>query len=149
MISEQQQGNQRPELFEIINEIELTKDIVSTLKKYGNQYSSFTDYLRCVFDDKVKFLLPDGKPPYTPSNPSSVPSTWHKKHMDLRYFVEIGGGANDMSQVKRESMFIQLLESIHPEDAVIVCKMVEKKTTSKKLTKTAVMEALPDLIQES
>ena len=149
MITEKQAGDYRPELFEIINEIEKTKDIVGTLKHYGGKYSSFTDYLRCGFDKQIQFLLPDGKPPYNPSNPSSVPSTWHKRHMDLRYFVEVGGGSNDMSQVKRESMFIQLLESIHPEDAVIVCKMVEKKTTTKKLTKKAVMEALPDLIKES
>ena len=149
MITEKQAGDYRPELFEIINEIEKTKDIVGTLKHYGGKYSSFTDYLRCVFDKKIQFLLPDGKPPYNPSNPSSVPSTWHKRHMDLRYFVEVGGGSNDMSQVKRESMFIQLLESIHPEDAVIICKMVEKKTTTKKLTKKAVMEAFPNLIEES
>ena len=88
MITEQQTGEYRPELFEIINEIEKTKDIVSTLKQYGSKYSSFTDYLRCVFDKKIQFLLPDGSPPYTPAHPSSVPSTWHKKHMDLKYFVK-------------------------------------------------------------
>ena len=148
MITEQQQGEYRPELYEIIEEIEKTKDIISTLKQYGNKYSSFTDYLRCVFDKKIQFLLPDGNPPYTPAHPASVPSTWHKKHMDLKYFVKIGV-TDDMSQVKREHLFIQLLESIHPEDAVIVCKMVEKKTTTKKLTKKAVMEAFPNLIEES
>ena len=148
MITEQQTGEYRPELFEIIDEIEKTKDIVSTLKQYGSKYSSFTDYLRCVFDKKIQFLLPDGSPPYTPSNPASVPSTWHKKHMDLKYFIKIGT-TDSMSQVKREHLFIQLLESIHPEDAVIVCQMVDKKTTTKKLTKDAVMKAFPNLIQES
>ena len=148
MITEEQTGTYRPELFEIINEIEKTKDIVGTLKEYGSKYSSFTDYLRCVFDKKIQFLLPDGSPPYTPSHPSSVPSTWHKKHMDLKYFIKIGT-TDSMSQVKREHLFIQLLESIHPEDAVIVCKMVDKKTTTKKLTKDAVMKAFPNLIEES
>ena len=148
MITEQQQGtNQRVELFEIIEQIEKTKkeeEVVALLQKYGNFYTSVTDYLRCLFDEKIEFLLPDGKPPYAPCDPNQIPSTWHKQHMNLRYFVKMGV-TDDVGQMKRERMFIRTLESMHPEDAIIICKMVEKKTTTKKINKKVAKKAFPDL----
>ena len=148
MITEQQQGtNQRVELFEIIEQIEETKkeeEVVALLQKYGNRHTSVTDYLRCLFDEKIQFLLPDGKPPYAPCDPNQIPSTWHKQHMNLRYFVKMGV-TDDVGQMKRERMFIRTLESMHPEDALIICKMVEKKTTTKKITKKVAKKAFPDL----
>ena len=148
MITEQQTGmNQRVELFEIIEEIKKTKkeeDVVALLQKYGNRHTSVTDYLRCLFDEKIEFLLPDGKPPYAPCNPNQIPSTWHKQHMNLRYFVKMGV-TDDVGQMKRERMFIRTLESMHPEDAIIICKMVEKKTTTKKINKKVAEKAFPNL----
>ena len=149
MITEQQPGIQtRVELYEMLDLIDKSDEPAELVSKFGKQYSSFTDYLRCVFDTRVEFLLPDGKPPYRPADPSVVPSTWHKKHMNLKYFIKIGV-TDSMSQPKRERLFIDLLESIHPEDALIVCKMVEKKTTSKKLSKEMVNEVFPGLVEES
>jgi len=147
MITENQPGvSTRVELYEMLHQIEQSDEPETLVEKFGKQYSSFTDYLRCVFDDRVEFMLPDGKPPYRPADPSLVPSTWHKKHMNLKYFIKVGV-TDSVSQVKRERMFIELLESIHPEDAVIVCKMIEKKTTVKKLTKELVNKVFPNLCE--
>ena len=150
MITEQQPGNnQRVELFEIIEQIEKTKtekEVVELLQKYGNTYTSFTDYLRCLFDEKIEFLLPDGKPPYAPCDPNQIPSTWHKQHMNLRYFIKMGV-TDDVGQLKRERMFIRTLESMHPEDAIIICKMVEKKSVSKKITKKVAEKAFPKFFE--
>ena len=148
MITEDQPGiPTRVELYEMLDLIEKSDEPETLVAKFGKQYSSFTDYLRCVFDDRIEFMLPDGKPPYRPADPTAVPSTWHKKHMNLKYFIKIGV-TDSMSQVKRERMFIELLESVHPEDALIVCKMIEKKTTVKKLTKELVNSVLPGLVEE-
>ena len=146
MITESQPGTTRVELYEILDLIDKSDDVKETVQKYGKQYSSFTDYLRCVFDERIEFLLPDGKPPYRPAPPQSVPSTWHKKHMDLKYFVKVGV-SDGMSQIKREMKFIEVLESIHPEDALIIIEMIKKKTPSKKLTEEVVKEALPKLFE--
>ena len=147
MITENQPGTTtRVELYEMLDLIDKSDDVKETVRKFGNQYSSFNDYLRCVFDDRVEFLLPEGKPPYRPAPPAAVPSTWHKKHMDLKYFVKIGV-TDGMSQIKREMKFIEVLESVHPEDALILCEMIKKKTTSKKLTEEVAKEALPKLFE--
>ena len=148
MITEQQQSNlKRVELFEILDQVDKSKseeEAVKVLQKFGAQYTSVKDYLRCVFDERIQFLLPDGKPPYAPADPNQIPSTWHKEHLKLKYFIR-RGASDDVGQMKRERLFINTLESVHPEDALIMCKMVEKKTTTPKLTKEVADKAFPNL----
>lgn len=51
-----------------------------------------------------------------------------------------------MQAYKRERKFIELLEVVHPDDALLVLVMVDKKSPIKGLTKKLVQEALPNLI---
>ena len=136
------------QVFEIFQKIELETSRPKRLKLM-QQYSdvpAFKDILRGMFDDTLEFLLPEGKPPYTPNIPESVPSTLLKKHGDFGYFVRGGPGTN-LPAYKRERMFIELLESVHPDDALLVLAMVGKKPPFKGLTKKLVKEAFPNLIQ--
>ena len=52
-----------------------------------------------------------------------------------------------MSQIKREMKFIGMLESVHPEDALILVDMVQKKTPSKKLTAEVAKKVFPNLFK--
>ena len=115
------------------------------LLKYAD-VPALKDVLRGTFDDSLKFTLPEGVPPYTPNRPESVPSTLLKKHKDFGYFVE-GGPGDGMPRYKVEKLFIQMLESIHPEDALIVLSMVAKKPPVKYLTKKLTEETFPNLIR--
>ena len=133
------------EVFEILEEFgkQTTKaKRIEVLKKHGN-VPAFKDVLRGTFDDSLEFLLPEGKPPYTPNIPESVPSTLLKKHKEFGYFVK---GGVDQPQYKRENIFIRLLESIHPQDAEVVLSMVAKKSPVKFLTKNLIEETFPNLI---
>ena len=136
------------QVFEIFQKIELETSRPKRLKLM-QQYSdvpAFKDILRGMFDDTLEFLLPEGKPPYTPNIPESVPSTLLKKHKQFGYFVR-GGPGTSLPAYKRERMFIELLESVHPDDALLVLAMVGKKPPFKGLTKKLVKEAFPNLIQ--
>jgi len=133
------------EVFEILEEFgkQTTKaKRIEVLKKHGN-VPAFKDVLRGTFDDSLEFLLPEGKPPYTPNIPESVPSTLLKKHKEFGYFVK---GGVDQPQYKRENIFIRMLESIHPQDAEVVLSMVAKKSPVKYLTKNLIEETFPNLI---
>jgi hypothetical protein len=137
----------RIELFEILNKIEMEKTKekrVEGIRHFSRTYPSFNDYLRCLLDDRITFNLPEGRPPFTPSHEVHHPTTWHKQHMLLGYFVKNGG--RDVSSVKRESMWIGLLESIHPEDAVLIADVSDKRGGPDWLTKEIVEEAVPNLI---
>lgn len=151
MITELQGTTRTLQLYEILNLIgskKTKKERVELVKSFGERHTSFTDYLRCVFDDTIQFLLPEGKPPYTPAQEIAVPSSWHKQHMQLAYLVK-GGKGNDMLPIKRERIFIGILESVHPDDAEVLVDMINKKTTCKGLTKAVVKEAIPNLIMSS
>jgi len=145
MITEQQPGNIRIELFEIIDRIEKAdaSERVSLMQSFGKQYTSFTDYLRCVFDERIQFLLPEGKPPYNPNK--NPPSTWHKQHMQLKFWVK-GMQGEQANPIRREKLFLDMLESVHPDDALLLVDMIAKKTPSKVLTRELVEESFPNLI---
>ena len=51
-----------------------------------------------------------------------------------------------MSALRRETMFIQMLEGLHPEEAKIICLVKDKNLTEKyKLTQGLIAEAFPDI----
>ena len=141
--------NRNPEVFEILEEFSKSKNKKSRLEvlsKYSD-VQALKDILRGTFDDSLEFLLPEGKPPFTPNNERSVPSTLLRGHKMFGIFVN-GGPGTDLPAYKRENKFIELLESIHPKDADLVLSMVEKKSPIKFLTKKLVQEAFPDLIRK-
>ena len=59
----------------------------------------------------------------------------------------IRGGNDSLNSLRRETMFIQILEGLHPLDAEILCLMKDKKLYDKyKITKENVIEAYPDIV---
>jgi len=47
--------------------------------------------------------------------------------------------------MKREQIFIGVLEAVHPKDAELVISMINKKSPVKGLTLKIAQEAFPDL----
>ena len=98
------------------------------------------------FDDTAKSMLPEGEVPY---NPNEAPKgTDHNRltseYKNLYHFVK--GGNDSLAPLRRESMFIQLLERLHAEEAEVICLTKDKNLTDKySLTKEVVAEAFPDI----
>ena len=149
MITKQQKGTRSKQLFELLQSIDVLdtrEEKLDTIKGIVSRYPAFNDYVRCIFDENISFNLPEGRPPYTPSS-EAHPTSWNKEHMRLPYFVK-GSGHDDMNPVKRESMWIQLLEGIHPEDAALVADMTDRRLPrGSTLTKELLNEAVPGLIR--
>lgn len=140
--------NQIKDVFEILDEFgqqtNKAKRKELLLKHSDNQ--ALRDVLRGTFDESLVWNLPEGRPPYQANIPESVPSTLIREHRMFGYFVN-GAKGDGLPAYKRENMFVQLLESIHPADAEIVLSMVAKKSPVKFLTKKLVQEAFPNLIK--
>lgn len=92
----------------------------------------------------TKFLLPEGTPPYTPFTQEQVPYRLYNEMRRMYLFIE--GGHPTLKQNKREQLFIELLESIDPKDAELLCQIKDKKTPWKKLARNVVIKAFPDLL---
>lgn len=98
--------------------------------------------LQYMFHPAVNFLLPEGAPPYKTSE-FNEPNMLYSNTRKLYHFIE--GGNPDLSQIKRESMFIDLLQSVDSDDAELLIAMKEKKSPFKGLTQDVVLAAFPEL----
>lgn len=118
-------------------------DKIQYLREHNS--GALQDVLRGTYDDRIVWLLPQGKPPpYKPNRPESVPSNLLKETAKLKYLVK-GAGYDNMIPVKRERIFITLLEAIHPDDALLLIDMINKRPL-KGITKANVKEAFPNLL---
>jgi hypothetical protein len=111
-----------------------------------NESWALKDIIRGSMDSSLKWNLPPGKPPYNPSPEHSHPANLLREHKKFGYFVK-GGKGDKMSAVKRESMFIGLIEGVHPGDAELVIGMINKEKP-KGLTRPIVEEAFPGLLKD-
>ena len=72
-------------------------------------------------------------------------TTLRKEWTKLYNFVK--GGNSSLKSLRRETMFIQILEGLHPLDAEILCLVKDKKLYDKyKITKENVAEAYPSIV---
>ena len=137
------------QVFEILEEAakkRAKKDKVNALKEYN--IMPLRDVLQGTFDDKIQWNLPTGPVPFTPSSEESPPNSLLKAHLNFKYFVKGLRESSRLTNVKREKMFIDMCESIHPRDAEVIIAMINKESPVKGITKNIVKEAFPDLIIE-
>ena len=108
---------------------------------------SLTAILIWNFDDRVQSAVPEGDVPYRENEvPVGTDHTSLRREWKTLYHF-IKGGNDTLTSLRRETMFIQLLEGLHPEEAKIVCLVKDKNLTDKyKLTKALVEEAYPDIV---
>ena len=136
------------EVFEKFEQAKTRKERIDILKK-NSQHWAMRDVLQGTFDDRVQWNLPKGAVPYTPNaEDAPTPSSLLKQHMNFKYYVSGLRESEDLLNIKRERMFVDLLESIDCRDAEILVSMINKKPPAKGLTKKIVQEALPDLIPD-
>ena len=136
-----------PLIYEILDGASKAKtkeERIAILRRYESW--ALKDVLRASFDPAVIFTVPSGAPPYEPNWPESTPSNLLRKNRDFTYFVK-GGQGDAMPAFKREKVYVGLLEAIHPKDAEIIVKMVNKKLGIPKITEKIVKEAFPSLIK--
>ena len=63
-----------------------------------------------------------------------------------KFYNFIRGGNDSLSSLRRETMFINVLQGLHPLEAEIVCLVKDKKLETKyKITKEIVSQAYPDI----
>ena len=91
---------------------------IEVLKKYDT--NELRMFLKGAFDEKLEWLLPEGKPPYTVNEaPVGTEHTWLKQEVK-RMFHFLKGGNPQLSQMKRDNMFIQMLEGLSAEEAELL-----------------------------
>lgn len=115
------------------------------LQKYDNP--TLRKILKYTYSEKVTFLgLPEGAPPFKKNDLPDSESILYAETRRLYLFTD--GGNPDLKQLRKEVLFVELLEALHPKDAEIVVGMKDKKLPDdyKRITKAVVEKAFPELL---
>jgi hypothetical protein len=151
----------------------VSKQRTNALKaKYLQEYrnDALVSLLIWNFDESVISILPEGEVPYskvddiTSGNDtlsksiekqigsSSIDQEFiRNQRTSLRkecenFHLFVKGGNDSLSKIKRESIFIQMLEGLHPLEAELICLVKDKKLSTKyKVTLDLVKVAYPDI----
>ena len=97
------------------------------------------------FDESVISMLPEGEVPYKKNE--APEDTEHTKldHEYRKLYLFFKGGAN-ISQTRRETLFIQLLEGLHKGEAEVLCLVKDRKIGKRwKITRQCVEQAFPSI----
>jgi hypothetical protein len=130
------------EIFDEVAKLKSNKAKAEALKQYD--LFSVRTILQGCFHPNIKFLLPDSIPPYGEADGTQVETRLHSMVKKLDIFIE--GGRAVATQSKREMLFIEMLESVHPKDSIILVNMIQKKAPVKGITKQVVQMAFPSLL---
>ena len=132
------------EFFEQVSKLKKNNEKIDALK-YNDSFVIRT-ILQAAFDPRIKFLLPEGEPPYRVNDLVDQENVLIKEARKLAYFVE--GPYPNLAKTKREMMFIEVLETVTPADAKMLCSVKDKKFPFKGITEAIVREAFPDLLPQ-
>lgn len=133
------------EVLELVSEQRTKAKKIEVLQEYRDD--SLTAILIWNFDESVISAVPEGQVPY---KENEVPvgtdhTSLRREWKTLYHFVR--GGNDKLNNLRRETMFVQLLEGLHPREAEIVCLIKDKRLTDVyKITQQQVEEAYPDIV---
>ena len=161
------------EVFDLVSRQRSKAKKIEVLKKY--EHLSLKVVLIWNFDESVVSMLPEGEVPYAGFDEKNTYSGTLSKKLDLEvrkmhetgsfslgaadqqghttirreskhFYRFIKGGEDTMNQMRRETMFINILQGLHPLEAEIIplCKDT-KLGEVYKITKEVVAEAYPDI----
>ena len=113
------------EILDLVSKQRTKAKKIEVLREYRND--ALVSLLIWNYDEEVKSMLPEEDVPY---NPNEAPAgTEHtrlaKEYKGLFRFVK--GGQDNLPVLKRESMFVQLLEGLHESEAELLVNAKDKK----------------------
>jgi hypothetical protein len=112
------------EILDKVSKLKTKQQKVTYLQKYNTD--ALRQVLKSSFDPKVKWALPFGEVPYIAND--APEGTEHNvlsyESRKLYHFIE--GGNPQLSQNKRETMFVQMLEGLHPDEADVLVAAKDK-----------------------
>ena len=162
------------EVLELVSRQRAKAKKIEVLRKYDDQ--SLRRVLIWNFDNSIQSILPQGEVPYVGYDENvtysgtlttklteeirqmhdrgsfSVGASDKQGHTTIRresknFYHFVRGGNDAMSNIRRETMFINILQGLHPLEAEIVVLAKDKKLSDKyKITKEVVTEAYPNII---
>ena len=132
------------EILQKVSSAKPKKEKIDLLQEYNN--NALRAILIINFDDSLEFLLPEGEVPFTPNDAPVGTEHTRLAHEYKGLYKYFKGGDSSIKGMKREQLFVQLLEGLAEEEANLLVSACNKDIQSKyRVTKAAVAEAFPQI----
>jgi hypothetical protein len=131
---------------EILDKFELAKtreEKIAVLK--NNVTDPLLVLLRLNYDHMLKMDLPEGEPPFRKDTDKPIGYNESSLQLELRRFYVWLDPRTNLPKLKKESLFVNMLEGIHWTEAEALCLAKDRKlhTKYKSLKEDMVREAFP------
>ncbi len=139
------------ELLEAVDSERVKARKLDLLRTHGED--SFKMTMIWNFDESVISMLPEGDVPYQPVESDvqaniekGLPQRTTIRNSAKNFYRFVKGGDDAMNKIKRESFFINILETLPPPEAEILVLVKDKALNTKyNITKELVAEAYPEI----
>ena len=139
------------EILEAVDSERVKAKKLEILRTYGDD--SFKMVMIWNFDETVVSMLPDGPVPYHPvegdvqaNREQGIPQRTTIRNSARQFYRFVKGGDDAMNKIKRESVFINILQTLPEPEAEILVLVKDKLLTTKyNITKELVAEAYPEI----
>ena len=129
------------EIFTKINNAKDKPKKIEVLRQYDTP--GMRMILKGAFDPKIEWDLPEGTPPYIANEaPAGTEHTFLE--VEAKRLYNFAKGGNDqLNKIRKETLFIQMLEGLHESEAKVLIDVKNKSLnkTYKGLTSEMVKEA--------
>jgi hypothetical protein len=98
--------------------------------------------LKLAYDPGIVFNLPEGAPPYKPCPYLDQENMLYTQLRKIHYFL----GESKLPPMKREKLFIDMLEALDPEDAKLMIAVKDKSIPYPGITRKLVEQTFPGLL---
>lgn len=132
------------EIFEEFGKAKNKQERIAVLRKYD--HPRFREFLNFAFNPHVKFDVEI--PPYRPAvEPAGLNSTYLSTEVTKMYRFIVGHPQRPegLSDLRKKQLLLVILESLHKDEAELLCKLIKKDIGVKYLTMNLVLEAFPGM----
>ena len=129
------------EIFTKINNAKDKAKKIEVLRQYDTP--GMRMILKGAFDPKIEWELPEGTPPYIENEAPAGTEHTYLEVEARRLYNFAKGGNNTINKIRKETLFIQMLEGLHASEAKVLIDVKNKSLnkTYKGLTSDMVKEA--------
>ena len=106
------------EILDKVSKAKTKQNKVALLKQYNSP--ALRMVIKSSFDPKIKWALPEGEVPFKRNDAPAGTEHSVLSYESRKLYHYIEGGNNLLSQRKRETMFVQMLEGLHESEADVL-----------------------------
>lgn len=113
------------EVLDKVHKAKTKEKKISLLKEHDTQ--ALRMVLKSSFDPKIEWVMPEGEVPFKPNDVPAGTEHTRLASEARKLYRFVRGGDNDINQMTREKIFIQMLEGLHESEAKLVINAKDKK----------------------